>query len=874
MFHLRRIRRARGKSRALIAGGAHVKRAAASACEERGAEITPGGRVEKAKMKRSGVWVVVAVVLVVAAVFLYIRQSPEGLPISLGSADEDGEFDLSAEGAFLHIPPDRRRDCRAVSGTVDERLDACLAEVSSTASSAAIERVESLVDDRGKVLSIGPIEGLSVAPLGIADIKDLRPALLGVDEERVAAMLREADVGVVVVHRDLTGAVDRDAVVLSRLANHDYLEWFRLWHVTPELMVYSVRTSASRVPVTIGERLLAGVRARMEGKPAPKQTWEPGRVQLIGTMRLQGATLLFRTSQGSNLEKVLDDLAAGMVRRWEREVQTEGFGRLEDRLADARIEVHVVMERAFVEPRSDFQLFDLWELGVDGLMFQNREGVKDRKFTYVPGSEAVAHSHRSADEFLRYAVKQFGWNDQRPWRDTRTEMEMARTEHFMERLPGGRGGAVRMYRGMPEVSMDELTDENLRLMLVDGAEWWMRNMRPDGSFNYKYWPAQNRMSTEYNEVRHILAARDLSDAWRYTGEDRYLQGARKSMDWLMKYAVYAQDKPDAKLPHPEEGAMLFRYANNQKLGTVAVALLGWVEWARAMDTRGEDANIRKMAEFVLDMQLDNGKFEPYYVPRGHPYYGQRNDIVPGEAALALGMVAELYDEPKWMEGYPKFLDFYEPWFRERAKNKQPTGRWPHDTYDNQTRLDLVQFGPWSVMASKQYYRLTGDERAAAFGLEVADWMIDNYEWTGDRSPFPDYVGGYYKLPTELPAMQSFCYSEGTAAAYEIASRFRPEAKDKYDQATRETLRFLRVMQYDDVDTYFASEPELIHGGIKYAMNENKIRIDYVGHGLSTVSQYLDARERDPAVQLTLAPWEEIREARAALEADLTQDPPR
>jgi hypothetical protein len=258
-----------------------------------------------------------------------------------------------------------------------------------------------------------------------------------------------------------------------------------------------------------------------------------------------------------------------------------------------------------------------------------------------------------------------------------------------------------------------------------------------------------------------------------------------------------------------------------------------------------------MARFTLSMLLENGKFEPYYVHERHPYFGQKNDIVPGEAALALGQVAAYFDEPEWLDFMPKFLDFYEPWWRERAANTNPYGRWPHATYDNQTRLDLVQFGPWAVMATRQYYELTGDERAAAFGLEIADWMIDNYQWTSDKAPFPDYVGGYFKIATELPAMQTFCYSEGTAAAYHLASLYRPEAKDKYDRATREALRFLRVMQYDELDSYFVARPEIVHGGIKYAMNEGKVRIDYVGHGLSTIDQYLGARQADPLVKLQL-----------------------
>ena len=93
------------------------------------------------------------------------------------------------------------------------------------------------------------------------------------------------------------------------------------------------------------------------------------------------------------------------------------------------------------------------------------------------------------------------------------------------------------------------------------------------------------------------------------------------------------------------------------------------------------------------------------------------------------------------------------------------------------------------MAAAKVYQLTGDEEAARFGLEVADWMIDNYQWSTERSAWPEFIGGYYKMPIELPAMQTFCYSEGTAAAYAIAKRFDPERADKYKQSTLEAIRF-------------------------------------------------------------------------------------
>ncbi len=769
------------------------------------------------------------------------------------------------------IQDDREHSCQKVSGTIDERLDKCIADMAESVLSEAAMTTIRDVSKGGSVFKMANFEMEGLPSISLAEKPELRGPLMGTDEAAAAKALREAGVRGVVINRDITFALDRDRVVMSRLAHHDMLKWFQLRYVTEDTFVYTVRSSHMRMPLATGDSILKGLRARLEGRRPQKQRWNPTTVRLLASLRLQGNQLALRHTVTSGLDPALDDLAAKLIREWEREAVPEGHGDLKDNLDEVRLDVHIVMERAVVEPRSRVALFDLFEPGIDGMMFRHKEGVKDEKFTYYPGSEAVTRSMRSPDAFLQKAVKTGGWHDQRPWEDTSTRLDIIRTQHFIEDRPGGGGETVRLIRGLPEVPMDHVTDENVQQMLVDGGEWWLENMFEDGSFEYKYWPTQNRRSDEYNEVRHILAARDLADAWRYRNDPRFLAGSRKSMDWLLKYQIHDTDKPDPSMPHPPPGTMLFRYpkANealrykkpvNQKLGTVAVALLGWLSWADATGSHAEDERIRKQAKFVLAMAEPNGRFKPYLVPKGHPYEHEDNDIVPGEAALALGLVAEYFGETEWLDFYPKFLEYYQPWFRSRAVNKDPYGRWPHNTYDNQTRLDLVQFGPWSVMAAKQYYKMTGDDEAAAFGLEVADWMIDNYQWSGERSPWPDYVGGYYKLPEELPAMQTFCYSEGTTAAYTIAAKFKPEERGKYLLATQESIRFMELMQYDAVDSYYVAKPGKVFGGIKYAMNENKIRIDYVGHGLSTLSQYLDARAFDPAAELkikdptSLDPW--------------------
>jgi len=796
---------------------------------------------------------------VVVGILLWRSQGPAA--VGLGVTNE-----------FIWQPrSDRPIQCVQISGKPVERLRECLGQLSSRPlSGVAKEDIADLAED-GKILAVGnPSTGGAVDQLD----DELIEVLMGTDEAAANKLMREKGYKGFVVDRDVKFAIDRDNRVLARLAYRDHYKWFQLRHVTEDLLIYSIRNSPIHLPLSTADRLLSGLRDRLEGRRPERQAWTPHSVRLLGTMRLQGEMLVIRHAvvgkapKGvSTVDVALDELARKLTREWERHVVPKGIGALDQRLDEVRLEVHVVMERAGVEPRSKYAIFELWEQGVDGMMFKQRApkpGEKlDEKFSYMPGSELTTHSFKSADQFLRYAVDQFGWHDTRPWeKDPRTRLSIIRTQHFMEAERGG-GPAVRLIRGLPEVSMDELSDRHIQDMLISGGEWWLYNERPDKSFEYKYWPTQNRRSTEYNEVRHILAARDLADTWRYRNDPRYLRGSEHAMDWLKRYEVFSTDDAKGPLPHPPEGSMLFRYPSyreqaqarkpaNQKLGTVAVALLGWLAWAEATGSTAEDDRIRQMAKFTALNQEADGRFRPYFVHKGHPYEHERNDIVPGEAMLALGLVAEYFGEKKWVEeAYPKFVDYYRPWFRERKVRTNPYGRWPHDTYANQDRLDMVQFGPWSVMAAKQYVTMTGDEEAAEFGLEVADWMIDYYQWRGDNSPWPDFVGGYYKLPNETPAMQSFCYSEGTAAAYHIAAEVFPDRREKYDVATRESIRFLEVMQYDPVDSYFVAKPEQVRGGIKYTMTENKVRIDYVGHGLSTLTQYLDARAADPAVTLDI-----------------------
>ena len=379
----------------------------------------------------------------------------------------------------------------------------------------------------------------------------------------------------------------------------------------------------------------------------------------------------------------------------------------------------------------------------------------------------------------------------------------------------------------------------------------MANLQDNGQVTYKFWPSENRYSNEYNLVRHTLATWNLVQAWEIDkSRTEFLEAAERALNWTLQWRV-------------DEGDMSFiHYNNNRKLGSVVVGLMGMIDLARATGSDQWDDLMVRFGNFTLFMQEESGRFDPYYVPDTHPYANSVNDIVPGEAALALVMLYEYTGDKKWLGPLPKFFEYYMPWWEQRVTQRRDDAAWPMGVYHPNTRLELVQFGPWSVMAANAYHRVSGDKVSADFGLSVARWMLETYQWNEERAPWPDYVGGFYKMPNELPAMQAFCYAEGTAAAYQLALRHRPEEAPFFEERTRQTMRFALQMQYDDSQVYPFSRAGEVLGGTRYALNETKVRIDYVHHQLSAVYQYIMGARVDPNLpeEVVRSPMRAQREA--------------
>ncbi len=744
------------------------------------------------------------------------------------SSSSSGPVAYTERGVVVSAPTDLER--------VGKALDALGRERVSFDASDRIQRRggKILVDDLDKVTGLP--EGQEVA--GIFDDAELVTLLEGKDEAAVAEYLAEKGVKQVVLHQRAAASVDRGKTVFSRLYHHDFLERMSLFWVGEGLLFYEVLEKPVGFNPQLAAVSMAYLRARLKGQRImgfPDYESETGEWTLIVALRTNGRELSTAFAKDKKLSGALEEVAGDLERHHRRYVEPTGFPPLSDHIDDVTIEIHRVSERAYVEPRGEEWLQEFWEMGIDGAYIMTADN--DER-AVLPGSASYTQSMRSADAFLRGVAKMGKMSERRPWRDPDAWLEVIRTVHYREDKDHG---LAFLYRGVPAVPYEMVTVEAVRQGVIAAGDWYLANLLPNGQVVYKMWPSENRYSNEYNLVRHTLATWNLVQAWEMDKErEDFLVGARKALDFTEQYLV--------REPVPGgDGEMMAYYSfnNNQKLGTVVVNLLGMVDLARATESREWDAQLVEMGNFVKFMQLETGTYDGYYVDESHPYYGQQNDIVPGEAALSLIYLANYFDDDEWISGLPKYWDYYYDWFPERVAKADWDAPWPAHTYDNDIRLELVQFGPWTVMAANAYHERTGDEKVAQFGLDIARWMIDAYQWSGDNSPFPDYRGGYYKLPGELPAMQAFCYAEGTAAAYQLALRYKLDEASYFEEHTRETARFGLQMQYYPSSTYAFTRPWQVLGGIRYAMNETKVRVDYVHHGLSAMYQWVKAAPEDP-----------------------------
>jgi uncharacterized protein (TIGR00296 family) len=390
---------------------------------------------------------------------------------------------------------------------------------------------------------------------------------------------------------------------------------------------------------------------------------------------------------------------------------------------------------------------------------------------------------------------------QNSWQEKTTKLYKFETITFIEH--DSPQGFRDILHGLPYLSLAEINKEKIHQAVIEGQNWLVRNQKKDGSFAYQYYPGLDKYSSKDNIVRQIATSAILARIGNNFNNEKYLNSAKKGVDYALKKIKYLDKKKN--LP--------YLFENEQgTLGGNAFVLMSLTE------LKSFKPNLReKFLNSLLYMQNADGSFKTYYEPFGK---SGAKDFFPGEAMLAL---AKYYsqlsprDDMKILSALEKAFNYYSKIY------------WPK----NKT----TAFVPWHSQAAAEMYRITQEKKYADFVFEINDWLL-KIQFTEKDSPYPDYLGGFYKKGSP-PGMSTSSYAEGLAEAYVLAKQTDDKKREKkYKRALDSAIIFILSTQFNEENSFYVKNLSRSLGGFRTSLIDHSLRIDATQHACTALLKVL------------------------------------
>lgn len=199
--------------------------------------------------------------------------------------------------------------------------------------------------------------------------------------------------------------------------------------------------------------------------------------------------------------------------------------------------------------------------------------------------------------------------------------------------------------------VDEVDDKYATSLVKTAAEYLMRQINPDGSFIYGYYPSFDKNLSSYNILRHC------GTLWSMLCADNLLhsQELKNSIFPAIKHFIDVYtDYKDEDIAYLVE-----RKADEIKLGGNGVAILVLAKYMENYNDVDFTDLIRKYANGLVSMQdSDTGKY--VHVLNSYDYTvkeEERTVYYDGESTYALCQAYELTGDKKYLECARKALDY-------------------------------------------------------------------------------------------------------------------------------------------------------------------------------------------------------------------------
>jgi len=373
--------------------------------------------------------------------------------------------------------------------------------------------------------------------------------------------------------------------------------------------------------------------------------------------------------------------------------------------------------------------------------------------------------------------------------------------------------ALPVDRGrVPVTSIDRAS---VRTALERAADYAVRQLRWDGSFEYIYQPFRHQhLSDEYSLPRHAGTTWLLSLAYRVFGHARYREAATSAIDYLATHAVPSEcQATDFACVGSNDDA---------DLGSAALTSVAIVEYQLATSDQRFRGLAERLGRFLLHMQKPNGDFCHGFAPvSGLRDCAGQVLYYSGEAALALAKLHPILPDEALSAAAERALDYL-------------TGA----NYDYFLGQFFIGEDHWTCIAAEAAFSFVNKDAYAHFCYAFAR-MSRRVQVEPDGGPLADLAGAFgvtpFFLPHNTPAGSR---TEANVATYRL-SVLRGEPQPDILETVLRSLRYLVDQQFRPEGMYLFARPDQALGGIGQTPLQPVVRIDYIQHTASAMARGLD-----------------------------------
>jgi hypothetical protein len=386
-----------------------------------------------------------------------------------------------------------------------------------------------------------------------------------------------------------------------------------------------------------------------------------------------------------------------------------------------------------------------------------------------------------------------------------------RTDSFVE---GPDGAPLPLERGTPPGP--ELTAANLRRAAIAGGHYLVNHLADNGRYVYQADLVTGRSSDPkklrpYSLPRHAGTTYFLAELYRHTGESFLLEPIERAFGHFA--ALVEEGGCTGKTPAGADFACVHQRGDrNARLGSTALAVVALCEYKRATRSTRFDELTRKLAEWILFMQHEDGTFAHIYDVEA----ARRDDetqllYFSGEAALALARMHATYGDARYIQATERAIDRLIDWYDFFAGG--------------------FFFGEehWTCIAAEAAWPALKHDRYREFCDGYGDFLRRQQVQEDDFADQADMAGTYgvspFILPNNTPVGSR---TEAMISSY-LLGRHHEKPSEPLRQQILRSMRFALRQQVRPESAFWVATAAKGLGGIPSSAIDPTVRIDYVQH---------------------------------------------